>query len=269
MLKNAHIPPATVASRVFAYPKIRIVTHTSVEARRNIGRVDLTGLRQSGLHVDLPWVIRRLPLRHIPVLATGAAALVLLMAATASAGTGDSGQILGPSEVQTTVARFFVPTLPRPVRVIVEPCPGDPTAQGCHSANRHIDTIWLNPQAGGLDDETVAHEMGHVFESYMWDLRWRQLPGSEFVPQTFFQIARILFDHSRPGILYSVAWSERFAEAYSACARFRTLSQPLSTGYYGFEVTPSQHQRICSSIDRMAAGYAQAAARTEPYEASP
>jgi hypothetical protein len=200
-------------------------------------------------------VICSLPLRHLAAIAGGAAAFVLLMVGTAWAGSGGAGQVLGPSEVQTTVAKFLVPTLPRPVRIVVEPCPGDPAAQGCHSANRHIDTIWLNPEAGGLDDETVAHEMGHVFESYMWDLRWRRVPGSEFVPQTFFRIARILFDHPRPGILYSVAWSEQFAEAYSACARFQTLPDTISTGYYGFEITPSQHQRVCASIDRMADGY--------------
>lgn len=216
-------------------------------------------------------MIRSLSLHRVPGLAAGAAALVLLMAATAATawgGTARAGQILGPSEVQTTVGKFLAPTLPRPVRILVEPCPGDPSAQGCHSANRHIDTIWLNRQAGGLDDETVAHELGHVFESYMWDLRWRQRSGSEFVPQTFFQIARILFDHPRPGILYSVAWSEQFAEAYSACARFQTLAEPLNTGYYGFEVTPSQHQRICGLIDRMANGYGQATARVEPSSAS-
>lgn len=210
-------------------------------------------------------MIFRLSPRRVPAIAAGAAALGLLMAGTAWGGTGDGVRILGPSEVQSTVARFLVSTLPRPVRVLVEPCPGDPSAQGCHSANRHIDTIWLNPQAGGLDDETVAHEMGHVFESYMWDLRWRQLPGSEFVPQTFFQIAQVLFDHPRPGILYSAAWSEQFAEAYSACARFRTLPETLSTGYYGFEITPSQHQSVCASIDRMAGRYRDVTGGTEPY----
>jgi hypothetical protein len=153
------------------------------------------------------------------------------------------------------IATFLVPTLPRAVLVRVEPCPGDPAAQGCHSATRHIDTVWLNPRVGGLDSETVAHEMGHVFESYMWDLRWRRAPGSAFVPRTFYRIARILFDRPRMGILYSVAWSEQFAEAYSACARFEVLSETLSTGYYGFEMTPPQHLRVCGLIDRMAARY--------------
>jgi hypothetical protein len=146
------------------------------------------------------------------------------------------------------------------VRVRVEPCPGDPSAQGCHSTSRHFDTIWLNPEAGGLDSETVAHEMGHVFESYMWDLRWRHVPGSAFVPRTFYRIAEIFFAHPRPGILYSVVWSEQFAEAYSACARFPDLVETLSTGYYGFEMTPPQHRRACALIDRMVSEYEEATA---------
>jgi len=119
-----------------------------------------------------------------------------------------------------------------------------------------MDTVWLNPEAGGLDSETLAHEMGHVFESYMWDLRWRRVPNSGFVPRTFYRIAQALFDQPRRGILYSVAWSEQFAEAYSACARFEELAETLSTGYYGFEMTPSQHDRVCGLIDRMADRYA-------------
>ena len=175
-----------------------------------------------------------------------------------------AGPIVGPEEVRSTISSFFVAPLPRAVRIRVQPCPGDPTAQGCHSASARMDTVWLNPQAGGLDSETVAHEMGHVFESYMWDLRWRRERGSAFVPRTFFRIAEILFDEPRPGILYSVAWSERFAEAYSACARFETLTETLYTGYYGFEMTPSQHDRVCVLIDRMAGRYAAEGERSGP-----
>jgi hypothetical protein len=168
--------------------------------------------------------------------------------------------ILGNQEVRSTVEAFLVPTLPRPVRIRVSPCPGDPSAQGCHSSSRRLDTIWLNPEAGGLDTETVAHEMGHVFESYMWDLRWRHVEGSEFVPRAFSRIAAVLFEDPRPGILYSTAWSERFAESYSACARFPELTETLATHYWGFEMTPAQHDRVCPLIDRMANDYAQATA---------
>jgi len=123
-----------------------------------------------------------------------------------------------------------------------------------------MDTIWLNPETGGLDSETLAHEMGHVFESYMWDLRWRHAAGSAFVPKTFGRIAALLFEDPPPGILYSTVWSERFAESYSACARFPSLPETLSTGYWGFEMTPADHARICPMIERMARHYEQATA---------
>lgn len=123
-----------------------------------------------------------------------------------------------------------------------------------------MDTVWLNPEAGGFDSETLAHEMGHVFESYMWDLRWRHVRGSAFVPKTFLRIAAVLFDDPRPGILYSTAWTERFAESYSACARFPALTETLSTGYWGFEMTPAAHARICPKIHRMATRYEEATA---------
>jgi hypothetical protein len=168
--------------------------------------------------------------------------------------------VLGSQEVRSTVETFLVPALPRPVRVRTLPCPGDPSAQGCHSSSPRMDTIWLNPEAGGLDTETVAHEMGHVFESYMWDLHWRDRKGSAFVPHSFERIAAILFDDPKPGILYSTAWSERFAESYSACARFPQLSETLATHYWGFEMTPAQHDRICPMIDQMASAYEEATA---------
>lgn len=189
-----------------------------------------------------------------------AVATWLLLAPAAGAGPASRAEIVGSPEVRATVETFLVPTLPRPVRVRVLPCPGDPAAQGCHSSSKRMDTVWLNPEAGGLDSETLAHEMGHVFESYMWDLRWRHVRGSAFVPKTFSRIAAVLFDDPRPGILYSTVWTERFAESYSACARFPALTETLSTGYWGFEMTPAQHARVCPMIERMARHYEKATA---------
>jgi hypothetical protein len=186
------------------------------------------------------------------------------MAVPASANASGPASVIGPPEVRSAIETFAVPTLPRPVRIHVAPCPGDPAAQGCHSSGKQMDTIWLNPEAGGLDTESVAHEMGHVFESYMWDLHWEGAPKSAFVARDFFRIAQVLFEDPSPGILYSTTWSERFAESYSACARFPELSETLYTGYYGFEMTPEQHDQICSQIDRMALEYEEATA-SGPY----
>jgi hypothetical protein len=190
-------------------------------------------------------------------LAASAAVFLLLVPAAAADG---SRQVIGSATVRSTVKTFLVPTLPRPFRVRELPCPGDPAAQGCHSSSKQMDTIWLNPGAGGLDSETLAHEMGHVFESYMWDLHWNKVPGSAFVPKTFTRIAGTLFEDPRPGIVYSTAWTERFAESYSACARFPALAETLSTGYWGFTMTPAQHARICPMIGRMADRYEEVTA---------
>jgi hypothetical protein len=189
-----------------------------------------------------------------------AVATLLLLAGAGSASAAGRLHVLGSEQVRATVASFHTPTLARPVRVRELPCPGDPTAQGCHVSNKWMDTIWLNPEAGGLDSETLAHEMGHVFESYMWDLRWRDAAAGAFVPKTFRRIAAVLFDDPGAGILYSTAWSERFAESYSACARFPSLPETLSTGYWGFEMTPADHARICPKIDAMATRYEEATA---------
>jgi hypothetical protein len=195
----------------------------------------------------------------VPALLAAAVTLLLIVPA-ATAGAAERAEVIGSAQAREMVESFLVPTLPRAVRIEIAPCPGDPSAQGCHSSGARLDTIWLNAQAGGLDAETVAHEMGHVFESYMWDRRWEGAPNSSFVSKDFFRIAQILFEAPRPGILYSTAWSERFAESYSACARFPELSETLYTGYYGFEMTPAQHDQICPLIARMAAEYEEASA---------
>lgn len=199
-----------------------------------------------------------------PLSGTCSAALTAIVASLCllapAAHADGSRHVIGSPEVRSTIASFLVPTLPRPVRVRVLPCPGDPAAQGCHISSRQMDTVWLNPEAGGFDSETLAHEMGHVFESYMWDLHWRDRAGSAFVPKTFARIAAVLFDDPRPGIVYSTAWTERFAESYSACARFPALTETLSTGYWGFELTPAEHARICPMIDSIAARYEEATA---------
>jgi hypothetical protein len=186
-----------------------------------------------------------------------AAAATLLVLVPAARAAGEA-RVIGPPEVRAMVETFLVPTLPRPVHVKIMPCPSDPTAQGCHSSGSQMDTIWLNPEAGGLDTETLAHEMGHVFESYLWDLRWRNAPNSSFVPKDLYRIATVLFEEPGPGILYSTAWSEQFAESYSACARFPELTETLATGYWGFEMTPEQHAQICPAIDRLAQEYEEA-----------
>jgi hypothetical protein len=175
-----------------------------------------------------------------------------------AARAGVKTTIVGESSLQAVADGFLVPGPPGQVRVLIAPCPGDPNAQGCQRPGRVIDTIWLNPATGGLDAETFAHEMGHVFESYMWNLRWQQ--HARFVPQLFRRIVPLLDLKSSSGVLRSTAWSERFAEAYSLCARVSILSGPVATGYWGFETTPERHTATCSLITAMASGYERALA---------
>jgi hypothetical protein len=167
--------------------------------------------------------------------------------------------LVGDTSLQSMADGFLVPGPPGRVRVVIGPCPSDAGVQGCHSSGSAMDTIWLNPETGGLDSETFAHEMGHVFESYMWNLYWQG--HARFVPRTLRKIEPLLGLEASRGLLSSTVWSERFAEAYSLCARESTLPGPVSTGYYGFETTPDRHAATCALIDSMGAGYEQAAAR--------
>jgi hypothetical protein len=165
--------------------------------------------------------------------------------------------VIGPPEVRSIVETFLVPTLPHPVRIVIGACPDGYPSQGCHTSGSRMDTIWLDPSVGGLDTETTAHEMGHVFESYMWNLRWERRQGTEFVPKIFGRIASVLFGEFNSSTLETDLWSEQFAESYSACARLPELSETI-TGFYGFQLSPEQHALICPMIDEMGQRYEEA-----------
>lgn len=187
-----------------------------------------------------------------------AAALALLSAPGLASATGPV-DVIGPPEVHSLVESFLVPTLPRPVRVRLGACPDGVPSQGCHIPGGRMDTIWLNPEAGGLDLETTAHEMGHVFENYMWDLRWERRRGTAFVPKIFGRIANVLFENPGAYIFESTDWSEWFAESYSSCARASELTETIN-GFYGFHMSPEQHDLICPMIDEMGQKYEEAGA---------
>ena len=192
----------------------------------------------------------------IGAVASAIMAISLFSAPTLASATGPI-EVIGPPEVRSMVETFLVPTLSRPVRIRIGPCPEEVPVQGCHIPSGHIDTIWLDPANGGLDTETTAHEMGHVFESYMWSLQWEQRQGTAFVPKTFHRIASVLFGTVGPTTLESTTWTEWFAESYSACARFPALPETIG-GFYGFQMTPEQHALICPMIDEMGQQYEEA-----------
>jgi hypothetical protein len=187
------------------------------------------------------------------------AVLAMSLAGPARAGAQVPTTIVGETSLQGQADSFLVPGPPGKVRVVVGPCPSDASVQGCHSSGTAMDTIWLNPATGGLDSETFAHEMGHVFESYMWNLYWGR--HARFVPRLLRRIEPLLGLEPSRGLLSSTVWTERFAEAYSLCARVGTLSDPVTTGYYGFAATPEQHAGTCSLIDSLGTDYEGASRR--------
>ena len=201
------------------------------------------------------------PLPRSRAIALAALAVICVwLAGTARAQADVPTTIVGDGSLQGLADGFLVPGPPGSVRVIVGACPSDPSVQGCHESGATMDTIWLNPGAGGTDAETFAHEMGHVFESYMWNLYWQQ--HARFVPRLLRRIEPLLGLESSRGLLSSTVWSERFAEAYSLCARVGTLSGTVATGYYGFEATPDSHAATCSLIDALGSNYERASAQT-------
>ena len=101
-------------------------------------------------------------------------ALLFVFAPTASASAGAHASVVGvgAQEVRSSIESFLVPVLPRPVLVRTGACPGDPSAQGCHTAGRREDTIWLNPQPESVWD---YHESIRIT---------RQLMGERMFPLT-------------------------------------------------------------------------------------
>ena len=180
------------------------------------------------------------------------AALSLLVFAAPAAARTES-RILGATEYQTVTDQFLVPEPPGDVRVLLVSCPGAPGAAGCHTSGWRVDTIRLNPETGGSDPETFPHEMGHVFESYMWNRHYRD--GARFVPRIFLRIAPLLGVKALPGMLTTSLWSERFAEAYGLCARMASIDVTVATGYWGFTIDPVSYPTVCNLIHRLGSRY--------------
>ena len=180
------------------------------------------------------------------------AALALMVFASPAAARTEV-RILGATEFQAAADQFLVPEPPGDVRILLVSCPGAPDASGCHTSGWRVDTIRLNPEMGGTEPETFAHEMGHAFESYMWNRHFRD--GARFVPRIFLRIAPLLGVEPKYGMLTTTLWSERFAEAYGLCARVPTLEAVVATGYWGFTIDPVSYPTVCNLIRRLGTRY--------------
>jgi hypothetical protein len=165
--------------------------------------------------------------------------LTLLFASDAFATTVVTPDGRPAQPYQTWANQSAVPTPAGTVVLHLENCPGAPEwAGGCALPQQRA--IYLGP--GAMTKARFMHELGHIFDATaMTDpLRTR-----------FTSISRA------SGPWASAAANdppdERFAEAYSLCARHKTI-RSTAFGMYAYTATPAMHRRACSVIKQAAAG---------------
>lgn len=143
-----------------------------------------------------------------------------------------------PLRYRRWIAQSGVPTPPVTVTLHLTICPGAPGwAVGCAiAADREI---YLDA-AGGDTRHALMHEMGHLFD--------------------FGEMSGATRDAFRTVLHRGGAWAgaaannplqEKFAEAYSLCARHRTISS-IYFALYAYTPTPTEHAHACAVIRRAA-----------------
>jgi hypothetical protein len=178
------------------------------------------------------------------------AALVLL----ALASTAQALTIVSPSG-DPRIARYqawadtsAVPTPLGQVDLVLSTCPVE-ISDGCiyHGAPP---TIFLGPTV--RERPVLLHELGHAFDTQ------RMTPADRATFEAIFRDHRAW--RSPPNSPH-----ERFAEAYSLCARHTRLRKTYYAAY-GYTTTPKRHRKVCSLIRRVgsAATTAVAAPATAP-----
>jgi hypothetical protein len=174
--------------------------------------------------------------------------LTALPPASASATTlvGPDGSP-APQQYRTWLAQAQVPTPPGTVTISLAPCPNGPAwAGGCADMQAH--EIYLGPAA--RNKARFFHELGHIFDATVM---------SEAQRTKFESLV------NRPGVWAGAASSdpamEKFAEAYSMCAR-HTTARAMQFGMYGYLPTPKMHKSACAIIK--SAPLAPANLRTAP-----
>jgi len=138
-----------------------------------------------------------------------------------------------PARYQAWLAAAQVPTPPGTVTLQLAPCPTGPEwAGGC--ADMAARTIYLGPEA--RTKARFFHELGHIFDATaMTDpLRAR---------------FEALVHGSGPWAASAASDppQEKFAEAYSMCARHRT-ARTFQFGMYGYSPSPRSHREACAII---------------------
>jgi hypothetical protein len=143
---------------------------------------------------------------------------------------------------QTWADAAAVPTPAGVVDLVLDSCPVA-VSDGCiyHGAPP---TIFLGPTV--RDRPILLHELGHAFDTQ------RLTPAYRSGFESIFRDTRAW--RSAPNSPH-----ERFAEAYSLCARHTRIARTY-TAAYGYRATPAQHRRACALIKRAAAAATTAVA---------
>lgn len=153
--------------------------------------------------------------------------LTLTFAVSAQATT-----ITGTVEPYQTWANLaLVPTPQVEVNVIAAPCPDAPAwVAACSLVGLH--QIYIGPD--GRNAHVFLHELGHVYDDTSM---------TDATRAKFMAIMHLRGPWVRP--LGKNAPAEKFAEAYSLCARHKTI-RSFYYGVYNYTPSPRQHLRVCA-----------------------
>jgi hypothetical protein len=134
---------------------------------------------------------------------------------------------------QRWVDAAAVPTPHGNLNVVFATCPLA-ISDGCivHDA---VPTVYLGPMV--RDRATLLHEVGHAFDA------------AEMTDADRAAFSAIIGD-TRPWQAAPNSPKERFAEAYSLCARQPVIRRTYTAAYL-YRVTPAQHRRVCGLIRRI------------------
>jgi hypothetical protein len=138
-----------------------------------------------------------------------------------------------PKNWQRWADRSLVPTVKGRVTVHLTGCPVLPKAAGCVFNNRPRD-VYVRRGVQRVK-AVFLHELGHLFDLRVMNNSDRG------------RFRRILRQpRKRRWWKGSIPLAEQFAEAYSFCARYRTIVSIARFATYHYRPTPRQHVRGCA-----------------------
>jgi hypothetical protein len=144
-----------------------------------------------------------------------------------------------PKTWQRWADRSLVPTVKGRVTVHLTGCPVLPKAAGCVFRNRRRD-VYIKRGVNRIK-AVFLHELGHLYDL-------RVLNNSD---RGHFR--RILRQPKRRRWWKgTIPLAEQFAEAYSFCARYRTIVSIARFATYRYRPTSQQHVRGCALMRRAA-----------------